>query len=90
VFIAAPGTDNGTGKALTLLWLAVALYLVLKLANRWRRAVVRAPASASAGASKNSAAWHGVEWMLLPATSSPSRADATRQLPDYCARLIHE
>jgi hypothetical protein len=29
-----------------------------------------------------------VVWTMKGALSSPSRADAARQLPDYCARLL--
>jgi hypothetical protein len=29
-----------------------------------------------------------VEWILPPASASPSRSDATRKLPEYAARLI--
>jgi hypothetical protein len=86
VFIAAPGTGNGTGKTLTLLWLVVALYLVFKLVRR--RRVSKGAGIVNAGASKNSAAVDVVEWALPPASSSPSRSDAMRSLPDYCARLI--
>jgi hypothetical protein len=84
VVIATPGASEGLKNGLTLLWLATAVYLVCKLAVSVRRAPIRK----GAGAIKPSAAADVVEWVLPPASSYPSRADAIRQLPDYCTRLI--
>jgi hypothetical protein len=88
VFIAAPGADDALRTWLTLLWLAMAGYLIWKRAHV-RRAHVRIGAgTAGAVRSKNSAAADVVEWVLPRASSSPSRADAVRNLPEYSARLI--
>ncbi len=88
VVIAAPGANAALRQALTLLWGAVVLYLFWKLAAKLRRAVLPGAAgTASAGGSKNTAP-DVVEWLLPRASSSPSRADAMRHLPDYSARLI--
>jgi hypothetical protein len=77
-------------NGLTLLWLGTAGYLAWKLAVNARRAPLqRGAGKVSAGASKsNRTAADVVEWVLPPASSSPSRADAVRQLPDYCTRLM--
>ena len=88
VFIAAPGADEGLRQLLTLLWCGMALYLLWKLAARLRRAFVKGAGTGSAGDRKSSATADVVAWVLPPASSSPSRADAMRQLPEYCARLI--
>ena len=87
--MATPGADEPLLKALTLLWFGMAVYLVWKLAARMRRALVRPAGTMSAGASKtNATAADVVEWALPRASSSPSRADAIRRLPEYSARLI--
>lgn len=85
---AVSATNQAMRNALTLLWLATAVYLVCKVIvnRRPRRSSVKAAPASPAPAKANTA--DIVEWMLPPAASSPSRADATRQLPDYCARLL--
>jgi hypothetical protein len=88
VFIAAPGADEGLRQLLTLLGLGMALYVVWKLAAGLRRKFVRAAGTKSAGASKTNAAADVVEWVLPRASSSPSRMDAMRRLPEYSARVL--
>jgi len=89
VLIAAPGADETLRHALTLLWLGMALYLLVKLAINVRRArVQRGAGTVSDGGSKTSASADVVEWMLPPASSSPSRADTMRRLPEYSARVM--
>lgn len=80
--------DDALCTWLTLLWLAMAVYLVWKLAHVRRAHVQIVAGSAGAGRSKNSAAADVVEWVLPRASSSPSRADAMRRLPEYSARLM--
>lgn len=87
LFIANPGADEGLRQLLTLLWVGAALYLVWKLAFRLRRSVVRSAGMARAGRSKDTSP-DVVEWVLPRASSSPSRADAVRNLPEFSARLI--
>ncbi len=53
-----------------------------------RTRVRRAAGTISAGGGKTGAAAEVVEWMLPRASSSLSRADAMRRLPEYSARLI--
>ena len=66
----------GCAPILTLLWLASALYLLWKLAARFRRAFFKAAGTVRAGDRKNGVPADLVEWMLPRASSSPSRADA--------------
>lgn len=87
VIMAAPGADASLRQLLTLLWLGAALYLLWKLAARLRRSVVRSAGAASAGRSKGTSP-DVVEWALPRASSSSSRADAVRRLPEYSARLL--
>jgi hypothetical protein len=67
--------------ALALLWVAACLYLVgLVLRSITRRMAKRRKAQREAT--------KPVEWMLGRASSSPSRSEATRKLPEYCGRLL--
>lgn len=88
VVMAAPGTDASLSKLLTGLWLWSALYLVWKLAARLRCALFKPAGAKSAVNRKNDAAADVVEWALPRASSSPSRADAVRRLPEYAARVM--
>jgi hypothetical protein len=88
VWMAAPGASEALRQGLTAVWCCTAVYLLWKLAARLRRARFTAAGTASAGERKNSAAADVVEWALPGASSSPSRADAMRNLPEYSARLI--
>jgi hypothetical protein len=87
VVMAAPGTDAALRQALTLMWCGDVLYLGWKVFARLRRSAVRSAATAPAGRSKETSP-DVVEWVLPRASSSPSRADAVRRLPEYSARLI--
>ena len=89
-FLPLSATSEAARNALTLLWLATALYLVCKLVLNLRpaRASLKA-APASPAQSKNTGpATDVVEWVLPRASSSPSRADIMRQLPEHCMRLM--
>jgi len=88
VVIAASGANESLRQALTLLWFGTAVYLLWKLAAKLWRTLFRAAGTASAGERKNGAPTDVVEWALPRASSSPSRADAMRNLPEYSARLI--
>jgi hypothetical protein len=88
VFMAAPDADEGVRQFFTLLWLFAALYLIWKLAAKLRRAVSKAAGTVSAGSHKNNTAADVVEWALPRASSSPSRADSMRNLPEYSARMM--
>jgi hypothetical protein len=89
IFIAAPEADESLRNGLTLLWLAIAAYLLWKLAVSIRGALLRKGAGTNrAGVAKTSASADVVKWVLPPASSSPSRLDATRNVPEYCARLM--
>jgi hypothetical protein len=85
----AAGADESLLGGYALLWLGVAVYLVFKLAVTVRRVRVHKVAgTVSAGAIESSPRPDVVEWVLPPAPSSPSRSDAMRSVPDYCARLL--
>jgi hypothetical protein len=89
-FLAVSAAGEAMRNGLTLLWLATAVYLVCKVALNLRPArtssVKAAPASPAAPMKANAA--DIVQWLLPRASSSPSRADALRQLPEHCARLM--
>lgn len=89
LFIAAAGANEGLRSGLVLLWLGVAAYLLWKLTVAVLRAMFgKSAGKLRAGASNRSASTDIVKWVLPPASSSPSRADTMRGLPDYCARLM--
>jgi hypothetical protein len=90
VWMAAPGASEALRQGLTAVWCGLALYLLWRLAARLRRAIFRAAGTVSAGAQSKTQSGPAevVEWALPRASSSPSRADAMRNLPEYSARLI--
>jgi hypothetical protein len=94
LLMASLKADDALYSGMGLLWLAVALYLLFKLIPKLYRLVVRRSPSSSARAvsagAKGDETLDLVAWALPPASSSPSRADAMRMLPDYCARLLRE
>jgi hypothetical protein len=73
--------------ALALIWCVACLILVWKLFSAFRRAIMRS-SSRSATRKQAKAEDAPVAWLLPPASSSPSRAEAEANLPEYCARLI--
>jgi hypothetical protein len=64
--------------ALTLLCVVTCIYLVGLLLRRMTKRRKAQPEAATTP----------VEWMLGRASSSPSRSEATRKLPEYCTRLL--
>jgi len=86
-YFAESGASEALRNALALLWLATAVYLVCKviLNLRPRRNASVKASPAMPGKAKSA---DGVEWLLPPASSSPSRAEAEGNLPDYCAALV--
>jgi len=89
MFMAAPGPDKALSNALTWVWLAVAGYLLWKLAAGIRHVCFgQRVRTVAASASKPSLSPDVVTWMLPRASSSASRAEAMRNVPDYCARLL--
>jgi hypothetical protein len=80
--------DGNEGSiALGCLWLASCLYLVVAVVRGMTRRGGKRPEQ-RAVAAKEQSGNPFVEWTLPRASSSPSRADATHHLPDYCARLL--
>ena len=83
----ASSDSDALVPALLLAWCAAAVYLAVRLLRRlFRRSVKRRDEKAVEPAKKEETPF--VEWALPRASSSPSRTDATRRLPDYCARLL--
>ena len=79
--------NDGLVTALAALWCAAGLYLVFALV----RGIVRRGRSRrkdKAEVAKVAAEAAPVAWLVGRAAFSPSRADAVRQLPEYCSRLI--
>ena len=85
---AMSATSEALRNAMTLLWLATAVYLLCKIVLnlRPRRSSVKAVPASPVPAQTNAA--DVVQWVLPRASSSPSRAEATRQLPEHCLRLM--
>jgi hypothetical protein len=81
------GLDDGLATALTCLWLADSLYLACKLFATIRRGLSRGPVRSAPRPQANAEAVP-VAWLLDRASSSPSRADTVRNLPEYSARLL--
>jgi membrane protein YdbS with pleckstrin-like domain len=81
------GYDEGPVMALTCLWLTDALYLLCRLFALMRRGFTRSTVR-STDRRQASAETAPVAWLLGPASSSPSRADAVQNLPEYSARLL--
>lgn len=74
-----PGNET-TVAVLTILWFGACLYLVFTLV----RAVLRRRAKRR----KAKAEVAPVAWLVGRPSSSPSRSEAERNLPEYCARLL--
>jgi hypothetical protein len=85
---AGNGSDT-VSPALTCLWLAACLYLAFRLLRRlMRRSPKRHDQEAAPRTREAESAF--VTWVMNRPSSSPSRAEATRALPDYCLRLLTE
>jgi hypothetical protein len=80
-FARLQGNEQWRG-ALILLWIAACIYLVGLVLRSITRRIRKRPRA------QPEAATAPVEWMLSPASSSPSRSEAARKLPEYCARLL--
>jgi hypothetical protein len=78
---------DAVSSALTCLWLLACLYLAFRLLRRILRRG-RKHREQAAVASKGETAMPFVTWVMDRASSSPSRAEAQRNVPDYCARLL--
>ncbi len=80
--------DGNEGSiALGCLWVASCLYLVVAVVRGMMRRGGKRPDQRAVAAKEQSGSPF-VEWALPRASSSPSRAEAVRHLPDYCARLL--
>jgi hypothetical protein len=89
-FIAVPGASEALREGLTVVWCFMVLYLVCKLTVTIVRGLRRKRGVTGTGLKEKTQSGAGevVEWVLPRALSSPSRADAIQNLPEYSARLI--
>jgi hypothetical protein len=76
------GNDAGRGVAV-MLWLAACVYLAVVML----RGIVRRRKQPRK-AEPDAVATPVAEWMLGRASSSPTRAEAARKLPEYTSRLL--
>lgn len=89
IFATSPVANPAVRKDMTVFLWGFAVYLLCKtIAAIRRRRLLRIAGTASAGGSKPAAKAEIVRWTLPRAASAPSRADAMRNVPDYCARLM--
>jgi hypothetical protein len=80
--------DSAIAGAMTWLWMALSLYLACELARwLWLKAV-RSKGRSIQAQQQAEAESGPVTWLLPPASYSPSRAEAQRNLPAYSVRLI--
>lgn len=68
---------NGPAIAALIVIAAVVLGIPMLIWKLWRKTKVKTKGAATS-----------VTWMIQPASSSPSRADAMKALPEYSARLL--
>lgn len=90
-FLAIPQTTEPVRDTLTLLWVGMAGYLLWKVAaicSRPASLASKAANRAGEAASRANTQSGVVECVLPLPSSSPTRIDASRRLPAYCARLI--
>jgi cytochrome bd-type quinol oxidase subunit 2 len=71
------------GTALTLLWIVACVYLLGVVLRSIKRRMAKRRKT-----EQEAAAVPVVEWMLGRASSSPSRSEAARKLPEYSTRLL--
>jgi hypothetical protein len=87
VAVGVPFYGTGGSDGVLGVWLAACMILVVELVRAVRRrshnSGAKMPRPAKAHAADNSQ----VAWALGRASSAPTRTDAERNLPDYCARL---
>jgi len=85
--LAAIPFGEALANALVALWLAACLYLVWRLVRTlW--VMLRRSASSAAERRREKAENAPVAWLVGLPSSSPSRAEAERELPEYCAGLL--
>jgi hypothetical protein len=89
IAVAAPLAGSRMSDAVTVIWSLACLYLVFALVRGiLRRVRGRREVQAEVGQAKDEAA--PVAMLLDLPSSSPSREEAERNLPEYCARLLHK
>jgi len=88
MFIAVPQATEPVRDILTLLWVGVAGYLLWRVAAICSRPASKAANRAGEAPSRGNTQSGVVECVLPLPSTSPTRIDASRRLPAYCARLI--
>jgi hypothetical protein len=84
-WLASQFSDSGERLIIGLTWMAICLWLMfLAVRGMVRRARARRVRAAEKAVAQDAP----VTWLIEPASSSPSRNDAVRALPDYCPRLL--
>jgi hypothetical protein len=84
-WLASQFSDSGERLIIGLTWMAICLRLMfLAVRGMVRRARARRMRAAEKAVAQDAP----VTLLIEPASSSPSRNDAVRALPDYCARLL--
>ena len=84
-WLARQFSDSGERLIIGLTWIAVCLWLMfLAVRGMVRRARARRMRVVEKAVAQDAP----VTLLIEPASSSPSRNDAVRALPDYCARLL--
>lgn len=79
--------ETRPSAAVTVIWSLACLYLVFALLRSSLR-LIRGRGKVRAEVAQANEEAAPVAWLLGLPSSSPSRADAQRELPEYCARLI--
>jgi hypothetical protein len=88
-WLASQVSDQGEKLIIAVLWLVVCLVLLFRAVRGVvRRVRARRMARSNAVAQQTLAEVQPVAWLMDRASSSPSRADAMRELPEYSARLM--
>jgi len=86
------GARGPVPDGIAALWGASLVFLLCRMLMWALRRVFRRGARQVGARQPDAEAEGGVSgqvaWLLGPASSSPSRADAERQLPEYCAALL--
>jgi H+/gluconate symporter-like permease len=84
-----PGPERESWhEAVTVTWLATCLLAVLVPVVTLVRAVLRRITSRRKARAETQAKTAPVAWLVARPSSSPSRAEVERALPEYCARLL--
>jgi hypothetical protein len=89
IFATSPVANPAVRRTSSLFLVVLTPCFLCKAVVAFRRRRLKVSTNKlSAGDNKTNTTREVVRWMLPRALRSPSRADAMRNLPDYCARLM--